>query len=154
MIAGRVNFREATQKDIGGMHVIRMSVKENVLSGPFVITEADYEYFLTDHGKGWVCEANGLIVGFSIVDTDKNNVWALFVHRDFEKKGIGKELQRLLLHWFFNQSRQTLWLGTAAGTRVEKFYKVNGWKETGKLENGEVRFEMTFADYCKTVVGY
>jgi GNAT superfamily N-acetyltransferase len=43
-----------------------------------------------ERGKGWVAETEDQIVGFSIIDLKENNIWALFVHPDFENKGIGR----------------------------------------------------------------
>lgn len=78
-------IREATPNDIPTLARLRLSVRENVLSNPDLITQADYAEFLFKRGKGWVCEVNGEIAGFSIVDLVDKNVWALFVDPDFEK---------------------------------------------------------------------
>lgn len=142
-----MNFREATIEDIKALHEVRMAVKENVLSNPLLVTDADYRNFLTTHGKGWLCEIGNSIVGFAIIDTVQNNIWALFVHPDHEKKGIGKKLQEIMLRWFFDKSDQTLWLGTAPNTRAENFYRSSGWKDMGLRKNGEIRFEMTYANW-------
>lgn len=69
-----MTFREAGIADITGMHVVRVAVLENRLSNPALITPGDYEEFITQRGKGWVCEINGQIIGFSIVDMVDNNV--------------------------------------------------------------------------------
>ncbi len=140
-------FREAIIKDIKALHSVRMAVKENMLSNPLLVTEADYINFLTLNGKGWLCEIDDTIIGFAIVDTADNNIWALFVHPDFEKKGIGRKLQAIMLDWFFEQSDKTLWLGTAPNTRAEHFYTSSGWKNMGLRKNGEIRFEMTYEDW-------
>jgi GNAT superfamily N-acetyltransferase len=141
-----MNYREASVSDIQGMHVVRMAVKENVLNNPLLVTEADYINFLTVSGKGWVCTKNNVVVGFAIVDTVKNNIWALFVHPDYEGKGIGKTLHNLMLNWFFFHSDADLWLTTAPGTRAQSFYTESGWKEVG-MEGKEVKFEMTKEDW-------
>lgn len=62
------NFREATVNDIRELHLIRMAVKENILPHPLLITEADYEIFLTIRGKGWLCEVENNFAGFAIID--------------------------------------------------------------------------------------
>lgn len=142
-----MNFREATIEDIKTLHVVRMAVKENALSNPLVVTEADYINFLTTQGKGWLCEIDDSIIGFAIIDTMQNNIWALFVHPAFEKKGIGKKLQEIMLNWFFDKSDKTLWLGTTPNTRAEHFYRSSGWKDRGLRKNGEIRFEMTYNDW-------
>ena len=71
-------FRKATVQDIPLMQVIRNSVKENMLSDPLLVTNADVEEYINKRGKGWVCEMDETIVGFAIADTRGNNIWALF----------------------------------------------------------------------------
>lgn len=144
-----MNFREATTKDIPQLHAVRMAVKENVLNNPLLVTEADYINFLTLHGKGWLCEVDGEVAGFAIIDIIQNNIWALFVRPGFEKKGIGKRLHDIMVDWFFEQHENTLWLGTAPNTRAEHFYRAAGWKEVGRRDNGEIKFEITFSDWKK-----
>ena len=61
-------IREANIEDIPQIQIVRHSVKENILSNPELVTDEDCKEFLTVRGKGWVCEINNIIVGFSIVD--------------------------------------------------------------------------------------
>jgi len=142
-----MNFREAHINDIAQIQFVRNAVKENTLSDPNLVPNTAVEDFLFNRGKGWVCEINNQIVGFSIIDLEENNVWALFVHPDFEQKGIGKKLHQLMLDWYFIQSATNLWLGTSAGTRAEKFYTLMGWKMIGKHGNDEIKFELTKEDW-------
>ncbi|WP_435523381.1 GNAT family N-acetyltransferase [Chryseobacterium indoltheticum] len=88
--------------------MVRNSVKENTLSNPNLVTDKDCEEFITERGKGWVCEIDGKITGFSIVDLKDNNIWALFVDPDYEKKGIGKKLHDIMLDWYFSQTKKRL----------------------------------------------
>jgi GNAT superfamily N-acetyltransferase len=136
------HFREAQPGDIPAMHRIRMAVKENVLSRPDLVTEAHYLPFITTHGKGWVCEAQGQITGFAIIDTIQHNVWALFIHPDWEARGIGKQLQRRMLDWYFHHHHGPVWLSTSPDTRAERFYTLTGWRKTGITPSQEWRFEM------------
>ncbi|HEV8080381.1 MAG TPA: GNAT family N-acetyltransferase [Chitinophagaceae bacterium] len=140
-------FREAQVSDIQQMQIVRHSVKENILSNPELVTDKDCEEFITVRGKGWVCEINGNVVGFSIADIKENNVWALFVHPEHEAKGIGKRLQEEMLHWYFSQTKEKIWLSTAPASRAEKFYRMNGWVEAGIHGKGEIKFEMNFEDW-------
>lgn len=142
-----MNFREANLDDIDELLEIRFSVTENVLNNRALVTEKITADFLTQRGKGWVCEIENQIVGFAIIDFLENNIWALFVRHGFEGKGIGKKLQHIMLDWFFNQSKETLWLGTAPGTRAEKFYTESGWRDVGRTQHGEIRFEMTYDEW-------
>jgi len=142
-----MNFREAKIDDIKGLFAVRISVKENKLPDPGFITEREYEKYLTYHGKGWLCEIENQIVGFAIVGLAQRNIWALFVHPDHEGKGIGKKLHDMMLEWYFEQTNQTVWLGTGPNTRAEIFYRKAGWKETGRRTNGEIKFELSAEDW-------
>lgn len=139
-----MKIREANIHDIKEIQIVRNAVKENVLSNPGLVTDEDCRVFLTERGKGWVCEMDTRIVGFSIVDLKEHNIWALFIHPDFERKGIGKQLHDIMLNWYFNQTEETVWLGTAPNTRAESFYRKAGWRETGLHGKGEIKFEMTY----------
>lgn len=140
-------FREATVADIPQIQVVRHSVRENVLSDPSLVTDKDCEEYLTQRGKGWVCEIEGTVVGFSVADLEENNIWALFVHPEHEEKGIGKRLQSEMLDWYFSNTKEKVWLGTSPNTKAEKFYRMSGWKEVGTHGKGEIKFEMSFEDW-------
>jgi ribosomal protein S18 acetylase RimI-like enzyme len=142
-------FREATIADIPQMQIVRHLVKENVLSNPALVTDEDCKNYITNKGKGWVCEVNNFIIGFSIADLVDKNIWALFVHPEFERKGIGKKLHDTMLTWYFNQTKETVWLSTAPNTRAEKFYRKAGWKDVGKHGKNEIKFEMNYDDWKK-----
>ena len=137
-------FREAQIADIPQIQLVRHSVKENTLSDPALVTDEDCARFLTVKGKGWVCEINGQIIGFSIVDLENNNIWALFLRPEFEKQGIGKKLHDTMLDWYFTRTRDKVWLETSPSTRAETFYRRAGWMETGTHGKGEIKFEMTY----------
>ena len=136
-------IREAQIKDIPSLKVVRNAVLENTLSDPSLISDADYQAHILSKGKAWVCEMNNQITGFVMVDLIKHNVWALFVHPDFEKKGIGLQLHDTMLDWYFLQTDTHLRLGTEVNTRAESFYRKAGWKAIGHESNGEILFEMT-----------
>jgi len=136
-------FREAKIEDIKQIQIVRNSVKENTLSNPDLVTDKDCEEFLTVRGKGWVCEINMQIVGFAIADLKENNIWALFLNPEFEGRGIGKKLQKIMLDWYFSTGKENVWLGTSPNTRAEKFYLKSGWTKNGMHGKNEVKFEMS-----------
>ena len=140
-------FREAHINDIKQIQVVRNAVKENTLSDPALVTDADCEEYMFRRGKGWVCLNEDVVVGFSIVDIKAKNIWALFVHPDYEKKGIGKRLHDTMLAWYFKQTKENVWLGTSPKTRAEKFYRMQGWKEVGVHGKGEIKFEMSYEQW-------
>lgn len=141
-----MNFRQAIPEDIPQIQIVRNSVKENQLSKPNLISDDLVEEFITKRGKGFVCEIDKKIVGFSIVDFVENNVWALFLLPEFEGKGIGKKLHQLMLDEYFSKTKETIWLSTEANSRAENFYKKQGWKNAG-FHGNEVKFEMSFEDW-------
>ena len=108
------------------------------------IHNQDCEEFISRRGKGWVCEINGQSVGFAIADLKGNNIWALFLDPKFEKRGIGRLLHKTMLDWYFTQTKEKAWLGTAFNTRAERFYRKAGWTEAGMHGTKEIKFEMTY----------
>ena len=144
-----MKFREANISDIKQIQIVRNSVNENKLTNPNSVTDQDCAEYITERGKGWVCEIKGCIVGFAIADLKEENIWALFVRPEFEGKGVGRHLHELMLDWFFSNGKEKVWLGTSPNTRAEKFYKKMGWKETGLNGTDEIKFEMTKRDWLE-----
>ena len=140
-------FREAHTSDIKQIQVVRNAVKENVLSNPGLVTDKDCVEYLTLRGKGWVCENDGTIIGFAIADLIDNNIWALFVHPEYDQQGIGKKLHDIMLNWYFDQQKEMVWLSTSSNTRAEKFYRMQGWKEVGLYGKGEIKFVMRVEEW-------
>ena len=136
-------IRPATIADIPAMHAVRLAVRENVLSDPARVQERDYRTRLDGRGRGWVCEVNGEVVGFGIADQASRNIWALFVHPDFERRGIGRRLLRQMIEWLAGQPGGPVWLTTAPETRAAGLYRQAGWREAGRTDEGEIRFEWT-----------
>jgi GNAT superfamily N-acetyltransferase len=141
-------YSEAKTADIPQIMKVRFAVKENVLSNRDLVTDKDCEEFLFERGKGWICEINGRVLGFSIVDMKDHNIWALFVDPDYEKMGIGRKLHDMMLDWYFTQTTVTVWLGTSPNTRAEGFYTTAGWAPTG-MHGKEIKFEMRYEDWIK-----
>lgn len=142
-----MNIRTAIIDDIRQIQVVRNAVRENTLSNPNLVSDKDCETYITVRGKGWVCETGNRIVGFAIVDLKDKNIWALFVDPEFEAQGIGRKLHDTMLDWYFTQTRENVWLGTAPGTRAEVFYRKSGWTEAGMHGTKEIRFEMSFEQW-------
>ncbi|SMB92963.1 GCN5-related N-acetyltransferase [Hymenobacter roseosalivarius DSM 11622] len=142
-------YREAQVADIPQHMVVRMAVRENQLSNPDRVTEQDNIDYLTKRGNGWVCEADDQIVGFAIADLQDHSIWALFVHPDYEQQGIGRQLQALMLRWYFSHTQHPIWLSTSPGTRAERFYRKSGWREAGRTASGEVRFELKMEEWAR-----
>jgi GNAT superfamily N-acetyltransferase len=132
-----MNIRVAEIKDIYQIQVVRNLVKENQLSDPALVPDSDVEDYITRRGKGWVCVIDGEVVGFAIADLVDNNIWALFIHPDFERIGIGKKLHEEMLNWYFSQTDKTVWLGTSPKTRAELFHGKQGGKKLAYMEKAK-----------------
>ena len=145
-----MTIRGAELDDIKQIQFVRNSVTENRLSNPNLVTDEDCAEFITKRGKGWICEIDNEIIGFSIVDLTEKNVWALFLRPEFEKQGIGRKLHDIMLDWYFEQTKINIWLGTSPKTRAETFYRKAGWTEMGTHGKGEIKFEMTYKTWKNT----
>ena len=143
-------FRDAEIADIKQIQVIRHAVKENILSDPSLVTDDDCKDYITNRGKGWVCEDGERMVGFAIADLLDHSIWALFLLPEYEKKGIGRRLHEIMLAWYFSNTTISAWLTTSPGTRAERFYRTAGWIETGLKQNGEIKFEMSYQKWLES----
>lgn len=139
----QIQYRQANAGDIPAMSEIRLVVRENVLRDPAAITPRMYRDYLNTLGRGWVAELNGRIVGFSFADRQNDSIWALFVHPDFEGRGMAKVLLKRATDWLFAEGASRVVLGTSANTRADRFYAAQGWLR-GEMRN-EVEVEFVLA---------
>jgi len=137
-----LNFRLATLADIPAMSVIRLAVKENSLSDPSRITPQMYAEYLEQLGRGWVCELEGKIIGFSYAAHQDNSIWALFTDPAYEGYGAGKRLLQLACEYLFSRGAAQVTLGTAANTRADRFYLAQGWQRGEMLNAIEVSYSL------------
>jgi GNAT superfamily N-acetyltransferase len=134
-------LRQALVADVSGMHRVRMAVRENRLVST-VITEANYPPAIEKTGRGWVVEVDGQVVAFAVGNAMNGNIWALFVAPGHEGRGYGRQLHDEMIKWLWAQGLEQLWLTTDSSTRAERFYEKAGWRNAGRTERGEVRFEL------------
>lgn len=139
-------LRIATRDDVAALQRVRLSVRENVLSRPELVTHADYVEHLERRGRGWLAEWGSEVVGFAVGRADDGNVWALFVDPAHEGRGIGGALHDVLVDWMFAQGLERLWLTTDPATRAALFYARRGWREAGR-EGTELRLELAPGDF-------
>ena len=123
------------------MQRVRLAVRENVLSDPSRITEADYIAALDELGRTWVVEAAGQIIAFA-TGYKTGSIWALFVHPDQEGRGFGKALHSAMVNWLWSLGHTSLWLTTDPGTRAERFYVSQGWMPCEMVPGGEIRLQL------------
>ena len=85
------SIRRARLEERPRITEIRFAVRENQLSDPSRVTDADYHWFSENPGI-WVWEEDGRILGFSAADTRDGTIWALFIDPGHEGHGIGRAL--------------------------------------------------------------
>ncbi|WP_307144595.1 GNAT family N-acetyltransferase [Duganella sp. Root336D2] len=137
-----LQFRRATTADIPAMGAIRLAVRENALSNPARITQQMYEDYLERLGRGWVCERDGIVIGFSYAARDDSSIWALFVDPAHEGLGAGKRLLQLAADWLFASGAHAVSLSTAAGTRADRLYQALGWQRGEAGDDGNVHYRL------------
>lgn len=143
-------YRQAQLDDIASIFEVRTSVRENYLDRDGLrelgITEESVAASLeTDHGA-WVAECDDNVVGFSMANVGDGSIFALFVLPDFEGLGIGGRLLALAADWLRDQGLEAAWLTTDESTRAAAFYERQGWRTDGKVDDGEIRYELDLTD--------
>jgi GNAT superfamily N-acetyltransferase len=127
-------IRKATIADRSRITEVRNAVRENRLSPANVERVADTAGWIYENGTFWVWEEDGAVQGFAVAEIRDGTIFGLFVHPDYEGRGIARALLPLACEDL-----------RAAGTRAERFYRRNGWTDTGRREKGEIVFERALA---------
>lgn len=101
-----------------------------------------YADYLGVSGKGWLCEADGEVVGFSVASLNDASIWALFVKPGYEGRGIGTRLLKLATDWLFGTGASSVSLSTGANTRADRVYERLGWERGEVRADGEVSYRL------------
>jgi GNAT superfamily N-acetyltransferase len=134
-------IRKAVRADHPRITEIRLSVRENQLAkskSAAVHRTADWIF---DNAAFWVWEEDGVIQGFSAADPRNGEIFALFVHPAYEGRGIARALLPLSCQTLRDCGYKIATLNTAPGTRAERFYRRDGWTETGRNDDGQIIFQ-------------
>lgn len=132
-------LRKATPDDQPRITAIRMAVIENVLSDPSKVSNAEVAWY-REKAIFLVAEVDGLVVGFTCANHQTGLIWALFLDRSFEGRGIGRALLDSALASLAEAGHRQAWLTTGAGTRAERFYRAHGWRDMGRELGGQIVF--------------
>jgi ribosomal protein S18 acetylase RimI-like enzyme len=149
------DFREMEARDVARCIWVRTQTRENrwsleALAKVGVTTESVTQRLATTH-KGWVCEQDGHIIGFSMSDRSTGEFWVVAVLPEYEGRGIGTELIRRGQQWLHEQGWQEIWLWTSPDTsmRAYKLYRKLGWRDCGVKDSQLImrrRQELSTAD--------
>ena len=136
------SIRRARLEERPRITEIRFAVRENQLSDPSRVTDADYHWFSENPGI-WVWEEDGRILGFSAADTRDGTIWALFIDPGHEGRGIGRALLAKACDVLRQAGHGTATLGTDPDTRADRFYRKAGWTALNVDERGEQIFRLS-----------
>ncbi len=97
------------------------------------ITEETVATMLATTHRGWVCEIEQEIVGFSIGNRSNGEFWVIAVLPEFEGRGIGRKLMEQAVQWLRANACAGIWLWTSPdiSTRAYAFYRKFGWQDCG-----------------------
>ncbi|WP_296325260.1 GNAT family N-acetyltransferase [Reyranella sp.] len=119
---------------------MRLAVRENQLSAASVSKVETTADWIFENATFWVWEEAGAVQGFSVADPRDGTIFGLFIHPDYEGRGLGRALLPLACEDLRAAGFAEAILTTGAGTRAERFYRLNGWEETGRQEDGQIIF--------------
>lgn len=140
-----MSIRVATDADVEALFEIRTDVRENnltreALAGLGVTPESVAELLRTD-GRAWLAEWDERPAAFAMADAGRGTVFALFVRRGYEDRGLGRALLGEAAAWLFDRGWDEIWLTTGADAPgANAFYERVGWHFDGVAENGENRY--------------
>jgi GNAT superfamily N-acetyltransferase len=141
-----VKIRRISIENVESIFDIRNSVKENFLSREEVeklgFTPDSLRHMLLTDCIGWIILLDDYPVGFSVINKSEGKILGLFIRPDFEGKGFGKILLDRAEKYLIKKGVQEVWLCTPSDptTRAHKFYKHLGWKESGVMSDGQIRY--------------
>jgi len=135
-------FREMEPRDIDRCIEVRTLVRENRYSREALrqvgITGESVARLLATTHKGWVCEADQRVVGFSMGNRSNGEFWVVAVLPEYEGRGIGRKLMELAVQWLRAGGCAEIWLWTSpdVNTRAYALYRKSGWEDCG-VQNGQ-----------------
>ena len=133
-------IRKATSVDRPRISEVRLAVRETQLSATSVSKVEATSDWIFDNATFWVWEEAGAVQGFSVADPRDGTIFGLFIHPDYEGRGLGRALLPRACEDLRAAGFAAAMLTTGPGTRAERFYRENGWEETGRQADGEIIF--------------
>ncbi|MBL9216625.1 MAG: GNAT family N-acetyltransferase [Opitutaceae bacterium] len=143
-----MEFRAVTAEDVPALFVVRVATRENALSREALarqgVTEESLRAMLGSSHRGWLCQADGRVVGFAMGNGTTGELWVLAVLPEYEGRGIGSRLLRLAEDWLWSLGWAELWLWTSPqpGRRARQLYGRRGWTEAS-VRDGRLLMKKT-----------
>lgn len=136
-----MEFREITTDDAEALIELRTRTRENTLSREALealgITAPSVRERLSSTHAGWCCEADGRIVGFTMVEVERGELWVIALLPEYEGRGIGGRLMQLAEAHQWAHGCEEMWLTTSIEPelRAYGFYRRQGWEDR-KIDDG------------------
>ena len=101
--------------DLPAVFDVRASTVENAISieqleSKHGITPASLTLEMQDKAAGWLCEADGQVVGFCMGDRSNGEITVLAVRPEAEGHGMGARLLEATGQWLFDEGHEQIWL--------------------------------------------
>lgn len=141
--AQSITLRQAVPDDLARIMFIRRSAAENP-EDPLRPMPAEWRLAAIARGACWVCCVDNVIGGFVQTGSNPPMIGGLFVHPDFEGRGIGRKLLRLAVARLRSSGASEIWLSTLPDTRAAQLYESEGWLRSGGADP-EVSFVLATA---------
>jgi GNAT superfamily N-acetyltransferase len=130
-----LEFREITAADVPGLFPMRTRTRENAMTvdelARLGITVETVTESLKATTKGWLCDDDGKIVGFSMGDRATSEFLVIAVLPEYEFRGVGGRLMDCVEEWMWASGCTRAWLTTDLDTslRAYGFYRHRGWTD-------------------------
>ena len=143
MAEGRVilQFREMSADDLPAVFELRVSTVENAitleaLERDYGITPESLAEAMKGEVRGWLCEVDGKVVGFSMGDRSNGEVQVVAVLPGYEGRGIGRGVLKRVQDWLYASGHEEIWLcaNPDPDIRATGFYRKLGWRKTGRMK--------------------
>ncbi len=142
-----MSIRVATEADVPALFEIRTDVRENEMNldelAAVGVTPASVAEMLRTDGRAWLAEWDERPAAFAMANASIGTVFALFVRRGYEDRGLGRALLAEAAAWLFSRGWDEIWLTTGVDSPgANAFYRRVGWHFDGVAENGENRYTL------------
>jgi GNAT superfamily N-acetyltransferase len=137
-----LTYRSAAPEDIAACIDLRGRTRENAISVERLktlgVTHESWSGGVADGSlPGYLCVAEGQIVGYCFGHANTGEVAVLALLPEWEGKGIGKYLLSMIIRDFTRLGFDRLFLGCSANPKVRSygFYRHLGWTSTGTFDH-------------------
>ncbi|WP_421724968.1 GNAT family N-acetyltransferase [Bauldia sp.] len=142
-------FRQMDVSDLPSVFAVRQSTVENAITmdqlrDDYGITPESLARAMESDVRGWLCEEDGKVVGFSMGDRSNGEVQVVAVLPTHEGRGVGSTLLSQVRDWLASEGYEEIWLlaNPDPNIRATGFYKKLGWRATGVMRGHDEVFRL------------